>query len=47
MSNIIKYESVSDLIINVYGKDVILDFNVAKLYDEETRGINQAVKNNP
>lgn len=47
MSDIIKYESVSDKIINLHGEDVILDFAVAELYGVETREINQAVKNNP
>ncbi|MBR5640411.1 MAG: ORF6N domain-containing protein [Muribaculaceae bacterium] len=47
MSDITKYESVSDKIINLHGEDVILDFAVAELYGVETRIINQAVRNNP
>ena len=47
MSDIIKYESVSDKIIKLHGEDVILDFAVAELYGVETRIINQAVRNNP
>ena len=47
MSDIIKYESVSDKIIKLHGEDVILDFAVAELYGVETREINQAVRNNP
>lgn len=47
MSSIVKYEFVSDQIVSLRGKDVILDFAVAKLYDVQTKEINQAVKNNP
>ena len=47
MSNIIKYEEVSDKIVKLKETDVILDFAVAELYGVETREINQAVKNNP
>ena len=45
--HIVRFEDVSDRIVEVRGKKVILDFAVAELYDVETREINQAVKNNP
>ena len=47
MSNIIKFETAQDKIVQLRGQDVILDFAVAELYGVETREINQAVKNNP
>ena len=47
MSNIVRYEAVSDKIVQLKGQEVILDFVVAELYEVETREINQAVKNNP
>lgn len=47
MNDIVKYEEVSDKIVKLKEKDVILDFAVAELYGVETREINQAVKNNP
>ncbi len=47
MSDIIKYDSVQDKIVQLRGQEVILDFAVAELYGVETREINQAVRNNP
>lgn len=47
MSNIIKFEDISDKIIRLRGKDVILDFEVAALHGVQTKEVNQAVKNNP
>ena len=35
------------MIVRVRNCDVILDFNVAKLYGVQTKEVNQAVKNNP
>ena len=47
MSSIVKFDSVNDKILTIHGQEVILDYNVAELYDVETKEINQAVKNNP
>ena len=47
MSNIVKFDDVSDKIITIQGKRVILDLHVAELYGVEIKEINQAVKNNP
>ena len=38
---------IADMIFDVRGKQVILDSNLAKLYQVETKRINEAVKNNP
>ncbi len=38
---------VEKLLLNIRGKNVLLDRDVAMLYDVETRDINKAVKNNP
>ena len=47
MSNIVKFNNVSDKIITIRSKKTILDFHVAELYGVETKEINQSVKNNP
>ena len=47
MSNIVKFNNVEEFIIEIRGKKVILDSNVAILYGVETMRINEAVKNNP
>ena len=47
MSNILKFSEVMENIIALRGQKVILDSDVAALYEVETREINQAVKNNP
>lgn len=44
MSNI---EEVKEKIITLRGQQVIVDADVAELYDVETRDINKAVRNNP
>jgi len=46
MSEIISFESIEDLIIEVRGQKVLLDRDVASLYGVETKRINEAVKNN-
>jgi hypothetical protein len=46
MDNII-LSSIEDKIIIIRSKQVILDYEVAALYDVETKEINQALKNNP
>ena len=45
--SIIKFDQIEDLIINLRGKQVLIDSDVAALYKVETKEINQAVKNNP
>lgn len=47
MANIVKIEEVKDTLLPLRGQNVILAFDVAKLYGVETKEINQAVKNNP
>ena len=47
MQDIITTNNVKDVIISLRGEEVILDFEVAKLYGVETKRINEAVKNNP
>ena len=47
MSDIVKFNSVEEYIIELRGEKVILVNNVAALYGVETREINQAVRNNP
>jgi hypothetical protein len=47
MSNILKFSNISEKIIEIRGKKVILDYDVAEHYGVETREVNQAVKNNP
>ncbi|MDR2206662.1 MAG: ORF6N domain-containing protein [Flavobacteriaceae bacterium] len=47
MSNIIKFNQVEDKILNIRNRNVLLDSDVAELYDVQTKEINQAVKNNP
>lgn len=45
--NILPFQTIKDKIVKLNGENVILDFNVAKLYGVQTKEINQAVKNNP
>lgn len=45
--NMIKIEEIKELIVELNGKKVIVDKDVAELYGVETRDINKAVKNNP
>jgi len=44
---IIKYDQVSDKIIEIRHQKVIIDTDVAELYGVKTKDINKAVKNNP
>ena len=39
--------SIEDMIYEIRGKQVMLDCDLAKLYNVETKRINEAVKNNP
>ncbi|NNM59466.1 MAG: ORF6N domain-containing protein [Legionellales bacterium] len=45
--DIIKYEQITDRIIEVRHQKVILDNDVAELYGVETKRINEAVSRNP
>ena len=45
--SIVKFNQISDMIIELRGKQVLIDADVAALYEVETKEINQAVKNNP
>ena len=47
MADIITTNTVKDVLIPLRGQEVILDFEVAKLYGVETKRINEAVRNNP
>ena len=49
MNEIITKEDIKieDMILEIRGKQVILDSDLAKLYQVETKRINEAVKNNP
>ena len=47
MSEIISYSQVEEKILNIRGQNVLLDRDVAGLYDVTTKEVNQAVKNNP
>jgi phage regulator Rha-like protein len=47
MSDVVKFGDVEGKIISVHGTQVIIDSDVAELYDVQTKEINQAVKNNP
>ena len=40
-------KTIENLIYEVRGKQVMLDSDLAKLYEVETKRINEAVKNNP
>lgn len=46
-SKIIKFEDVQNSIIQIKDTKVILDADVARLYEVETKRVNEAVKNNP
>lgn len=48
MNDIINKElNIENMIYKVDGKEVMLDSDLAKLYNVETKRINEAVKNNP
>jgi hypothetical protein len=49
MNEVIEKEvvSIENMIYEIDGKEVILDSDLAKLYNVETKRINEAVKNNP
>ena len=39
--------NIENMIYEIDGKEVMLDSDLAKLYNVETKRINEAVKNNP
>ena len=47
MEEIVKFNNVEEKIIMLRNEPVLLDSDVAALYDVKTKEINQAVKNNP
>ena len=47
MSNIVKEDKIENMIYEIRGKQVMLDSDLAKLYNVETKRINEAVRNNP
>lgn len=47
MKEIIQFNSVKEHILTFRGQKVILDCDVAYLYDVQTKEVNQAVRNNP
>ena len=47
MTTIIRLEDVESKIFEIRNNKVLLDSDVAELYEVETREINQVVKNNP
>lgn len=47
MSEIVKFENLKKLIIEIRAERVLLDSDVAELYGVETKRINEAVSNNP
>jgi len=47
MSDLIKFENLHELIIEIRNEKVLLDADVAVIYGVETKRINEAVKNNP
>lgn len=47
MNGLVKLSDVEKSIIEIRGRRVILDADVAQLYGVETREVNQAIKNNP
>ena len=47
MNEIIIKDDIENMIYEVRGKQVMLDSDLARLYNTETKRINEAVKNNP
>ena len=47
MNDIIIKEEIENMIYEIRGKQVMLDSDLARLYNTETKRINEAVKNNP
>ncbi len=48
MNNVIESDiKIEDMIYEIRGEEVMIDSDLAKLYEVETKRINEAVKNNP
>ena len=47
MENVVRFNQVEEKILTIRNQFVLLDSDVAVLYDVQTKEINQAVKNNP
>ena len=47
MNSIVEKKNIKNMIYEIRGKQVMLDSDLAKLYNVETKRINEAVKNNP
>ena len=47
MENIVKLNQVEEKILTLRGQNILLDSDVASLYEVETKRINEAVSNNP
>src|SRR3989337_131572 len=47
MTDMVIFENLKDLIIELRGQSILLDSDVAEIYGVETRDINKAVANNP
>ena len=47
MNDIVKIKEIESKIYNIRGVEVMLDTDLAKLYNVETKRVNEAVKNNP
>jgi len=47
MSKIVNIKKIQDLIVEIRNTKVLLDSDIADLYEVETRDVNKSVKNNP
>jgi hypothetical protein len=47
MENIIKLQNIESKLLEIRKQKVLLDIDIAALYEVETKRINEAVKNNP
>lgn len=47
MNEVIEKEQIENFIYEIRGKQVMLDSDLARIYEVETKRINEAVKNNP
>ena len=47
MNDLIKKDNIENMVYKIRGVQVMLDSDLAKLYQVETKRINEAVKNNP
>jgi hypothetical protein len=45
--DVVKFEQVENKILSIRNEQVLLDIDVARLYQVETKRINEAAKNNP